>query len=177
MPNLNGLASLAQNVLKALVAELNVLERLQGCFSEYLAALKAQQPEQLSDTTDAVSEATRELERSRQQRERQMRLLGRLLRLGDEVTLVQIADGLQTMGLANEAAALRQQRQAVRTAAQATGRAAEKAEYALQYAARLSRQLVQAATSIGAPPQPAAYTAGGYLARPSTQRSMLDHVG
>ncbi len=126
----------------------------------------------------AASETIGTLGGLRARRERQMRLLSRILRLdGDEATLQQLAAAVDSHPDTGPwGADLLEARAAVREQAKTTHRICEQLDFALQYAVGLGREMLQAMQDLDRPPT-SVYTAQGQTSRAIVPRSIVNKVG
>ena len=126
-----------------------------------------------------ASETVGTLDRLRTGRERQMRLLGRVLKIeGEETPLRQLAAAIDNHPEAGPLGAdLLEARAAVREQAKKTRQICEHLDFALQYAVGLGRDMLQAMQDLGRPPPPCVYTARGNTSRAPTPRSFVNKIG
>lgn len=175
----SGLASLAENVLEALKNERSALALMSERFGEQMEALHSRKPDALEDATLAVNQEVSSLERLRSQRERQMRLLGKLLLPDtDAPTFDQIAQTLGTdknlEGLSRQLSELQDQ---IRSEAREAARRCQRLEFALQYAVKLGRSMLQAVRDFDETPPNRVYTAEGQATHTTTPRALVNRVG
>ncbi|MEX1055514.1 MAG: hypothetical protein WED81_05760, partial [Rhodothermales bacterium] len=77
----NGPATIAASLLETLQQELECLVRLYGHFDLQIEAIRRRSNKLIEDTTHATNEEVNVLARLKQSRDRQQRLLGRVLRI------------------------------------------------------------------------------------------------
>lgn len=178
-PDQNGINTLAQNVVKALREEHHALTRLSLHFDHHLDALRRQNQAELDDATQEVNQEVSTLDRLRSQRERQMRLMGRLLKLDTEKPSLQhltrtLRNHEALTPVAEELEALHTQ---VNTQAKDAQKRCERLEFALKYAIRLGREMIQTIQHLDDPPPKALYTSSGNATNPRPLRSFLNKMG
>ncbi len=175
----NGPDGLVQALIESLRQEQAELGKLEAQFGRQLDALREQQPEQQEHAMHEASETIGTLDRLRTGRERQMRLLGRVLKIeGEETALRQLAAAIDSHPEAGPLGAdLLEARAAVREQAQKTRQICEHLDFALQYAVGLGREMLQAMKDLDRPPPPCVYTARGNTSRAPTPRSFVNKVG
>lgn len=150
-----------------------LLARLDAAVDAQLDALRANAPDAFRMAADDAADAVAELGRMQAARERQLRLAGRVLGLGDEPTLGRIINALgpahltQSEALAAAQHTLHERAEAVRT------RCAE-LEFALGVAVRIGRELIRAWQAPDAAGR--VYTAAGHT-RAASARARLDQTG
>lgn len=172
------LDGLVTTVLDSLGRERDALEALQGGLDAQLEALRAQDRAALDAATQDVNETSARLERCRQARLRQMRLLTRVLGLDAEATLGDCADALAARpGAAEHGHGLAALRADIRERAGTIQRRCEEIEFALQYAVQLGRDMLQTLQALDAPAPSRGYTATGAATTAPTHRSFLNRVG
>ncbi|MDX1547923.1 MAG: flagellar export chaperone FlgN [Rhodothermales bacterium] len=172
-PAPGGPAPLVHALIETLRQERAATDALHDAFTVQLDALREGTPARQHDGADAAAEALDMLGRLRTVRDRQTRLLGRVLRIdGDLDALAAVlAAGDATASLG---ARLRTAADAVRTGAARTRRHADALDFALRHAMSLGRGLIQA---MRPPEAPRTYDATGRAARPASARPLVNHVG
>ncbi len=177
--NTNGLLTVAGRLLETLRREEETLARLHETFNEQIEALRHHRHEALESSTAEVNEAVHAMEGFRKARERQARLLGRLLHLeGDDASLERIAGALEDLPEAAGAAqGLREARAQIHERARQTRQRCEEFEFALQYAVKLGREMLQVMQDLDVPPPARIYTATGHATQTSQPRSFVNKVG
>ena len=174
----NGPEALVQGLLGTLDDESEALEELTHLFQRQLEVVRSSPEPVGEELVEAVSNVVGRLGRLRAGRERQTRLLCRVLKLEMEApALAELAEALSghaTLSAYGEA--VRDARTEVRHEARQARRAGEALNFALQYAEELGRELMQVAHGQKAPAGPQTYTATGRPSRPAS-RSMMNHVG
>lgn len=174
-----GPAAMAATLVTTLEAERESLTRLCGCFEAQLEALRTRAQDRMQEVTIEANEEVANLSRLRQTRERQTRLLGRMLQLdADNATLTELADTLVRLADGDDIGHhLLDVRTRVRAKAQETHERCQELEFALQYAVQLGREMMQAMQGLDTAPPTRVYTATGSAARTTSTRSLLNHVG
>ncbi|MCH8960872.1 MAG: flagellar export chaperone FlgN [Bacteroidetes bacterium] len=175
----NGPDGLVQALIESLRQEEAELRKLEAQFGRQLEALREQQPEQQEHAMHEASGTVGTLDRLRTRRERQMRLLGRVLKIeGEETPLRQFAAAIDSHPEAGPLGAdLLEARAAVREQAKKTRQICEHLDFALQYAVGLGRDMLQAMQDLDRPPPPCVYTARGNTSRAPTPRSFVNKIG
>jgi len=178
IPTQSGPDGLVHGLIGTLREEEAALIQLAGSFERQLDALREQQQEQHELALHDASETLGVLNQLRARRERQMRLLGRVLRTGaDDATLQQLAAAVDAHPNTGPwGADLLEARAAVREQATATRRICEHLDFALQYAVGLGREMLQAMQDLDRPPTDV-YTARGHTSRAAKPRSLLNKIG
>ncbi len=178
-PDPKGLAVLATHVADALQAETIGLRQLADHFDAHLAALRAQQQEALETHLLAINEAVHHMEQLRNQRERQMCLLSRLLnRDPDDTALGQLIEALDVHpALRDVSARMRGLHAELHEVAQHAQARSKQLEYALQYAARLGRELIHTLQHLDQPATSRHYTADGHRTANARAHAWVDQVG
>lgn len=178
-PDGPNLSALARNLRESLRSELTAVTRLSDLVEAQREALRSNSRQGLDDATYRVSDQLHVLDRHRLARQRQMRLLGRLLQLGDdaaglEATAKRLAAQPETEELARELLSLRAE---VRRRAQAVQRSSEEIGFALQAAVQIGRDLLQTVHDLQAPPPPNVYTPRGSSKQTVPTRSFVNRLG
>lgn len=175
-----GPASLAATLLETLEEEFASLARMQDQFDRQIAAVRDHDQEGVEETAIRTSDEVNILTRLKQTRDRQTRLLGRVLRLeGDVISMTEISNALLSgAATADVGARVAELREKVRDQAQLTQERCRDLEFALQYAVHLGRELLQAVQGIDTPAGGRHYTSSGSTVESkSGQRSLLNRVG
>ncbi|MEM1128584.1 MAG: flagellar export chaperone FlgN [Bacteroidota bacterium] len=172
-----GTAHLAETLLQTLDAEHAVLQTLHATFDVQMQALQRQAPAQLEEATVTANEQVSEMNRLRKKRERQMRLLGRVLTPSTEGATLQdlaraLADTHEPLSTQLQTA-----RTQLRAQAAATQQRCEEVEFTLRYAAQLGHELLEAIRGLDVPPPPRVYTAHGHSVQTQSGTSFVDRVG
>lgn len=176
----NGPAALASSLVETLEEERASLTRMHDQFDRQIAAIRDRDDEEIERVTLRTNDEVNILARLKQARDRQIRLLGRILRIEGEVTsLRDISDALMrsadTASVGERVAHLREQ---VRGQAQATQERCRDLEFAIQYAVHLGRELLQAVQGIDTAAGGKHYTSkGGMVESQSSNRSFLNKIG
>lgn len=175
----NGPDGIVRALIETLHQEEVELTQLGLHFERQLDAIREQQHEQQEQSMHEASETIGTLGQLQVKRERQMRLLGRILKVEDEQTSLQelaVAlaghPGLQTSG-----GELLTARAVVQERAQQTRYICEQLDFALQYAVSLGRDMIQAMQDLDTPPPPCVYTAKGHTSRAASPHSLVNKVG
>ena len=174
-----GPLALAEQLLSTLQQEQVALDHLSAYVEQQLAALRVRQQEAIAEATTQASEAMNELDRLRQLRERQARLLGRVLHVeADPNALTALAEALAQLPEGEATGAqLLDVRSRVRERAATTRQHCSELAFALQYAVQLGHEMIQALQGLDAPPPARVYTARGETTQGSSPRSFLNKVG
>lgn len=162
-------------LLATLEQESSVLDSLADALGVQLAALRERRHEALQDGAERASAALAELDRLRQVRERQTRLLARVLGVLEDEHLDPLIDALATRD-AERAGRLRRLRDDMRARARAADAQSDELAFALNVAVRLGRELLHAWQHVDAPAPSRLYTAAGHTAAPSP-RPFVNHLG
>lgn len=178
-PDAAGPATIAANLLSTLQEEATLLDQLRGCFDEQMDALRGQAPDRLETATQDANEIVNRMNQLRQVRLRQMRLMGRVLRLDSApVTLAALAEALQaTPDGRTVSQQLLDTRTTLRSLARTTQQQCEDLEFTLQYALQLGREMLETIKGLDTPPPTKVYTARGDARQTTTPRSLLNRVG
>ena len=177
-PTPSGPDGLVHGLIETLRQEEAELARLAAHFEQQLDALRGQRQDDHEQAMHAASEAIGTLSRLRARRERQTRLVGRVLRLdGEDVTLQQLAAAVDSHSATGPwGADLLEARAAVREQTKNTREICEQLDFALQYAVGLGREMLQAMQDLDRPPT-SVYTATGHTSRAAVPRSLVNKVG
>ncbi len=178
IPKPSGPDGLVHGLIETLRQEEAELIQLATHFEHQLDALREQRQEDHEQAMHAASETIGTLGQLRARRERQTRLVSRVLRLdGDDVTLQQLAAAIDSHPATGSwGADLLEARAAVRDQAKTTRRMCEQLDFALQYAVGLGREMLQAMQDLNRPPT-SVYTATGHTSRAAVPRSLVNKVG
>ena len=165
-------------LLHTISEEEAALDRLGREFARQLDDLRRPEPAIPAEALDEAGEAMSALGRIRATRERQMRLLGRVLDAGDSaLTLWGLAGKLhQDPSTAALGTRLLKARESLQARARATRHRCEHLDFALRYVASLGRELMQAIQGLDAPAPPTLYTATG-ARRLAAPRRLVNRVG
>lgn len=164
-------------LLATLEQESAVLDTLADALGVQLAALRERRHEELQNGAERASAAVAEMDRLRQVRERQARLLGRVLDVDtqNDGGLDALIGALAARD-AERAGRLRRLRDDLRERAQAADAQSEELAFALNVAVRIGRELLHAWQHVDAPVPSQLYTAAGRTtATPS--RPFVNHLG
>lgn len=173
-----GTLELAQALAGTLLEEERALTRLAGLFEEQLEALRMHQSGVLDHATTRTTEEISTLGQIRHTRERQVRLLCRMLRVTTNPSILALTGALNEMaGAGAVAAELQAIRERVRTRAEAAQARCDEMEFALQYAIQLGREIVQTLQGVGGAGSARVYTAAGGTRIGTPSRSLLNTKG
>lgn len=172
--------ALASSLLDTLEAEHASLLRMHDHFERQIAAVRERDHDQIEAAALHTSDEVNVLARLRQTRNRQIRLLGRVLRLEkDDVSIREVAEILERSGeddgIGMRVLGMREniQEQAIRTQDRCRD-----LEFALEYSVHLGHELLEAITGIGDPSGGRHYTSdGGAVESSQGKRSILNRVG
>ena len=168
-PHPSGPAPLVLALAETLGQERAALETLAEAFRRQLAALRRGDPTAHEHATEDAADAIATLGRVGTARDRQARLLGRVLGLADAplAALVDALDAPEADWLAAAHAAVRDEAAEVRSRAAAL-------DFALRHAAHLGQALIRA---MQAPAGPRLYDASGQAAPGGGRRALVNRVG
>jgi hypothetical protein len=173
-----GPVPLAGALLATLKQECEALARLARCFEVQIEAMRSRVPDGLEAATLSVTEEVGALASIQQNRERQTRLLARMLSLEDRADLSQIAEAIRQKGIGGNAGpSLLEVRDSARKMALAAQERCQELEFALNYAADLGRDMLMAVQGAGHKTPTLAYTAKGHAAPGHTGRSFMNQKG
>lgn len=174
-----GPTALVQSLIGTLTQEEGELILLHEQFGQQLDALRHQNPAGQEEAMHASIATINALGKLRATRERQMRLLGRVLRVETEQSSLE--DLAKAMSIHGEIAVYQEQvlsaRSGVREQAEKTRSMCEQLEFALQYAASLGREMMQVVQALDVPPPAKVYTARGGAQQAVSPRSFVNRVG
>ncbi|MFQ5572115.1 MAG: flagellar export chaperone FlgN [Rhodothermales bacterium] len=178
-PESNGSAALVQSLIETLQQEQAALNALGMQFGRQLDALREQQQEEHERAMHEANHSVNALGRLRTKRERQMRLLGRVMKMdGEDASLQQLAAAMDAHADTDSLGQrLLEARAAVHDQAQKTRHICEQLDFALQYAVSLGREMLQVIQNLDVPPPPCVYTSTGTTSRSTTGRSLVNRVG
>lgn len=175
-----GPESLAATLLETLEEEHASLARMQDQFDRQLASIRERDQEGIEETAVRTSDEVNILARLKTTRDRQIRLIGRVLRLeGDVLSVKEITDALENAPATTEIGRrLSDLRMQIREQARLTQERCRDLEFALQYAVHLGRELLQAVQGIDTPGGGRHYTSrGSTVESTGGQRSLLNRMG
>ena len=175
----NGPATMAASLLDTLQQELECLVRLYGHFDLQIEAIRRRNNKLIDDATHSTNDEVNVLARLKQARDRQQRLLGRVLRVeGDHASVSELASRLALAEETSEVASKITELVAkIKQQAQFTQARCRDLEFTLQYAVHLSRELLTAIQGIDQPSGGRHYTAKGSTVESKGTRSLLNRVG
>lgn len=173
----NGPEALVQSLIATLDDERDALRALGLQFQSQLDLIRAAAAPNGEEVADTASEVIARLGQLRAARERQTRLLRRVLRLDEDASLTDLTVALGGHAVLHTyGASLGRARTSVQAEARQTRRACEELDFALRYAAELGREMIQTMHDQLAPAGPQTYTSAGRTARPAS-RSLLNQIG
>lgn len=170
-----GPAALVASLVETLESEHASLARLTGHFERQIEALRGRRQDLIDEATSETSDEVNALARLKQIRDRQMRLLGRVLRLESDGTSIQDVARSLDADAAPLAARLIELRDQIRSQASQAQDRCRDLEFTLQYAVHLGRELLHAMQGVDAPP--VHYTSKGDAVESAGNRSFLNRVG
>ncbi len=172
----DNLDAVAQPLLSTLRREQEALANLDQQLARQLDALRSNALDDLTQASLQVHDVACRLERLRQTRRRQVRLLRRVLDLpDDDPSLEAVAAALEAR-TTEAGAALRTARAALREQAAAARRHGEELEFALNYAVDLGRDMLGTFQRLYAPAPARLYTATGDSTSPKAP-SLVNKMG
>ncbi len=171
-------ADLARPLLDTLRAEEEALLRLDALVGQQLDAVRGRHHAALETLTIDTGNAAAELHRLKTVRERQSRLLGRVLKLGTDAlpdldALATALDGLD----ADTARSLRSARSRIHTLAARSRQNADTLNFALHYAVSLGREVMGVLQGLGGPAPLRTYNGAGQRTTAQASHSYLNRVG
>jgi hypothetical protein len=172
--------ALASSLLETLEEEHGSLLRMHRQFDQQLAAIRSQDHELIESAALITNDEVNILARLKQKRDRQIRLLGRVLRLeGETVSIKDVAAAFllssDTAGVGTDILELRER---IRAQALRTQERCRDLEFALDYSVHLGRELLQALQGIEAPAGGRHYTSkGGTVESTPGTRSFVNRIG
>jgi hypothetical protein len=179
-PRPGGPVPLAESLAKTLQEEHDALGRLAALFEEHREALRTHRQDLLEEATLQTNEVVSTLDRLRQARDRQMRLLGRVLRVASSPpSIPPLAAALAALeGGGDAAQRILDLREALHAQAAHVQYQCRDLEFALSYALDLGREMIQALQGVDAATAPArVYTPKGAAAQQTGARSFLNTLG
>lgn len=175
-----GPASLAATLLDTLEEECASLARLQDQLNRQMAAIREHDQQAVEETAIRTSDEVNILARLKLTRDRQIRLLGRVLRIeGETISLREVAEALETAEATRRIGMrLADLRDDVSAQAGETRERCRDLEFALEYSVHLGRELLQAIQGVDMAAGGRHYTShGSAVESAGTQRSFLNRVG
>ncbi len=168
---------LMRSVQESLSHELAALLELDAHVAAQFEALRLRDAAALEPAAHSAAEAVHALERATQTRERQVRLLQRVA--GREgASLGEILDGTASGARDDAWHGLHTAYETLREQAAHTRGRCETLDQTLQFALRLSREMVRALHEVSAAPALRVYTSGGAAAHaPAAPHSLLNRIG
>lgn len=178
--NSASLLSLAEAFLDTLEEEHTALLRMHDHFEKQLEAVRRRDHDLIESAAVQTSDEVNVLARLRQIRSRQIRLLGRILRLeSGSASIGEIAAALEKDGSTTDIGSrIMHMRETVRTQASQTQERCRDLEFALDYSIHLGHELLEAITGANESGGGRHYTPdGGTVESTSGKRSFLNRVG
>lgn len=178
--NAAGPDALATSLLETLQEEHQSLLRMHDQFEQQLTGIRNQDHDLIESAALIANDEVNILGRLKQQRDRQVRLLGRVLRLeGDTVAMAAIAESLQlsedTAVTGTDILAMRDK---IRDQALQTQERCRDLEFAIEYSVHLGRELLQAIQGVDASGGGRHYTSkGGMVDDAPGARSFVNRIG
>lgn len=174
-----GPAALASSLVATLREEHESLVRLRSHFDAHILALRNREKEGIDTATHETNDEISVLARLKQQRDRKLRLLGRVLRLQDaDADLDTVTEALTrdvaTKEQAEELAGLRAD---IRREAENTQKRCRDLEFALEFAVHLGRDLLQVLQGIAPASSTKVYTPKGGAVESSGSPAFVNKVG
>lgn len=178
-PTTPGPEALASSLLATLKDEFASLVRLRGHFDEHILALREREKARIDEATHRTNDEINVLAKLKHQRDRKMRLLGRVLRVEeDHPTIEAVAQKLHETELTTEAAVeIRRLRRNIRAEAVRTRKRCLDLEFALEYAVHLGRDLLQVLQGMSPAGSSKVYTPKGGAIESSGTSSFVNKVG
>lgn len=172
--------ALAASFLETLEEEHASLLRMHDHFDRQITAVRDHDHDVIEAAALQTSDEVNVLARLKQARDRQLRLLGRVLRLdGETVSIRDVVDALERVG--DEGAIgtrILEVRERIRGQALRTQERCRDLEFALEYSVHLGRELLEAITGLEDSSGGRHYTStGGTVESSPGKRSFLNRVG
>lgn len=172
--------ALAASFLDTLEEEHASLLRMHDHFERQIEAVRDRDHERIEAAALQTSDEVNVLARLKQTRNRQIRLLGRVMRLEErEVSIREVAEALEREG-DGDAIGIRilDLREKIRAQALLTQERCRDLEFALEYSVHLGHELLEAITGTDDPSGGRHYTSdGGAVESSPGKRSILNRVG
>ncbi|MEX0600252.1 MAG: hypothetical protein WD021_09610 [Rhodothermales bacterium] len=174
-----GPAALASSLVDTLQEEYDSLVRLRGHFDAHILALRQREKSGITDATHETNDEISRLAGLKHQRDRKLRLLGRVLRVeGDPATIedvTQILSGSEET--AEDARSIERLRTNIRREAERTQRRCRDLEFALEYAVLLGRDLLQVLQGMAPTGATKVYTPKGGAVESSGSAAFVNRIG
>lgn len=175
---LEGPAALAGTLLETLQQEQAALLAMGEQLSQQLAAVRTNELEALEQATFGVNESAATLDRLRQTRTRQLRLLGRVLHLEPDASFEDTVAALDHQGNSDtHGPQLLKARTQIHAQADQTRLRFLELRFLLRYAIGLGRAKAQAFQELNTASSTNVYTAKGTTTRSTPSRSFVNKVG
>lgn len=174
-----GPEALAGSLLETLKDEFASLCRLRGHFDDHILALRTREKNGIDEATHRTNDEINLLAGLKHQRDRKMRLLGRVLRIeAVDPTIEELAERLSAGEATAEAGAeILRLRRNIRAEAVRTSNRCRDLEFALEYAVHLGRDLLQVLQGVSPAGATSVYTPGGGTVDASRTSSFVNRVG
>jgi hypothetical protein len=178
-PSQAGPEALALSLLETLKDEFASLCRLRGHFDDHILALRGREKKGIDEATHRTNDEINILAGLKHQRDRKMRLLGRVLRIESaQQTIEELARRLNAEEPTAEVGAeIRRLRRNIRAEAVRTSNRCRDLEYALEYAVHLGRDLLHVLQGVSPAGATRVYTPGGGTIDASRTTSFVNRVG
>lgn len=174
-----GPEAMVSSLIATLQDEYDSLARLLGHFDDHILALRSREKEGIDEATHRTNDEISVLANLKNQRDRKLRLLGRVLHVeGDHTTIEDVSRRLDADEATAEAAeTIRRLRRDIWAEAVRTRKRCHDLAFALEYAVHLGRDLLQALQGSPSAGTTKVYTPkGGAIESPGTS-SFVNKVG
>jgi hypothetical protein len=178
--NAAGPDALASSLLETLDEEYDSLLRMHRQFEQQLAGIRGQDHSLIESAALIANDEVNILGRLKQKRDRQIRLLGRVLRLeGGTVSMQDIATSIQlSESTAATGEGILAMRNKIRDQAERTRERCHDLEFAIEYSVHLGRELLQAIQGVDVCGGGRHYTSkGGMVDSTPGTRSFVNRIG
>ena len=166
---------LIQSLNSALSEEVALLDKIDELARKQLQSLESRNIDAMSDTTEQIRDANANLDRVKETKKRQLRLLRKCTGLSSEANLLNVArqvahkhpeGGSRLLAVANE----------VKDVASSTSARLSDLEEAMEFAASVGRQIVINLQNANGLESSSVYTATGTTKRSALQRSLVNKI-
>ena len=166
---------LIQSLNNALSEEIALLDKIEELAQKQLQSLERRNIDAMSDTTEQLRDTNSNLDRLKETKKRQLRLLRKCTGLSSEANLLNVARqiahqypeaGSRLLALAND----------VKKAAASTSARLSDLEEAMEFAASVGRRIVINLQNANGLESSSVYTATGTTRRSTLQRSLVNKV-
>ncbi len=174
-----GPAVLAASLLATLQEEYEALSRLRRHFDEHIRALRQREKEGIDEATHRTNDEINLLAKLKHQRDRKIRLLGRVLRIEPpNASIEAVVEHLErTPAAAGTAADIRTLRRNIREEARKTRKRCHDLEFALEYAVLLGQDLLKALQGMAPAGSTKVYTPKGGAVESTGAPAFVNKVG